>query len=63
MGEPGENPILYGELAPWFHLLTAPSSYEIGARQAARRVVRGDRRATRDDPRTRERRRQQRLAT
>jgi SAM-dependent methyltransferase len=34
MGAPGEHPILYGELAPWFHLLTAPSSYEIGARQA-----------------------------
>jgi SAM-dependent methyltransferase len=27
-------PALYGELAPWFHLLTAPSDYEIGARHA-----------------------------
>jgi SAM-dependent methyltransferase len=30
----GRQPALYGELAPWFHLLSAPSDYEIGARHA-----------------------------
>jgi SAM-dependent methyltransferase len=29
-----ERPALYGELAPWFHLLTAPSDYAPGAAQA-----------------------------
>ena len=24
----GDEPLLYGELAPWFHLLTAPEDYE-----------------------------------
>jgi SAM-dependent methyltransferase len=34
-GDPAQ-PTLYGELAPWFHLLTAPSDYAPGAEQALR---------------------------
>ncbi len=31
-----EQPTLYGELAPWFHLLTAPEGYALGAEHALR---------------------------
>ena len=31
-----DQPRLYADLAPWFHLLTAPAEYELGAEQAIR---------------------------
>jgi SAM-dependent methyltransferase len=34
MTEPPTQPLLYEDLAPWFHLLTAPEDYGPGARHA-----------------------------
>ena len=34
MSQQDAQPLLYGELAPWFHLLTAPADYELGATHA-----------------------------